>query len=118
MITEEACKRWHGKELRMTIPNLRKFHNCVILASVELGVSFKPYPKTDEEEHILIDDIQETVNCSFETAKMMYKDPTFCFAYAKTAANVDDVDNYIKALNNGYASDFWERGKVVCPYAY
>lgn len=120
MLTKEFCKKWHGVEILVKKEKYLHTHNCVILASPELGISVKPYPRNDEEEELLISDIQRATGCTREEALEEYQNPEFCFAYGNPYITEEVVKKGIESMKTGLVDPTIcvVTSGVTCPYAY
>lgn len=116
MLTEEHVMEINAMEMMITMPwNSRKY-NCVVLAKVGVGTSFKPYFKDPQEKKDLIEDLSRDAMMSIGNATKTIDNPKFCFIFAKHTAPITDVRQIIKA---GGIPDSWPRretGVPACPF--
>jgi len=120
MLSKELCERWHGLEMPVKISVMKLYHNCVVLATPEKGISVKPYPKNDLEEELLLRDLTIYLNNDREVAISRYSEPTFCFLRGGRDLAEEAAENVLMKLYHKDLSysDLCKPERVQCPHAY
>lgn len=80
MTPKEFCKKLHGEEILYKLPWMSRPYHAVLLASVDEGVSVKPYYEDENERQDLIKDIMAGSSRDYEETKRYIDKPDFCFA--------------------------------------
>lgn len=122
MLTKEQCKEIHGTEMMFKLTWMPKAYSCVVLASPELGVSFKPYWKDEEEKEDFIKTVCERSYRTRDELEERLSRPDYCFLHCGVDPSLDTVpfEQICRIIRNGGLSvdDDCGISNPSCPYAY
>lgn len=116
MITRKFVAEYNAKEIMWNLSHLGKAYHAVVLASMEHGISIKPFFVNDEEKE---DFIKLWGKKSSSTSAWIRKDmkrPEFCFAHMSKISKLKDVRKVIaQGCFDGVYGTF--TSQPVCPFA-
>lgn len=111
MISQEFVDEFNAEEIMYRLDWMKEPCHSVVLASVENGVSIKPYYLNQKEKRRMITYRAKNFDVGYKECKKVMEDPTYCFAQSFTDMSAR------KEIEAGGLLDDNSFTGPICPFA-